>query len=143
MGRIVFRRRKSIWVYQLLLYIWLSIRQRIMLDVKNVDDYNLMFEVSVFEYIFFVEDIIFIENNVFFEIVVIVVQEKGIKKLLLKIWYLLDSFVWMELLFYFYCCWVIIVIIVLLLVLLWLVFCDNINSVFLVSVLFIDVLLQV
>ncbi len=80
MGRIAPRRRKSTRVYQPLLHTWLSIRQRIMPDAKNVDDHNLMSEVSASEHISPAEDITSTENNVSPETVATAAQEKGIKK---------------------------------------------------------------
>ncbi|EKN6161022.1 lysine transporter LysM, partial [Yersinia enterocolitica] len=133
MGRIAPRRRKSTRVYQPLLHTWLSIRQRIMPDAKNVDDHNLMSEVSASEHISPAEDIASTENNEFPETVTTAAQEKGIKKLLLKIWHLPDSFEWMEPLPLFHRRWIIIATTVLLLALLWPVSRDNTNNTFPVS----------
>ncbi|CCQ42251.1 LysM-like peptidoglycan-binding domain-containing protein [Yersinia enterocolitica] len=142
MGRIAPRRRKSTRVYQPLLHTWLSIRQRIMPDAKNVDDHNLMSEVSASEHISPAEDITSTENNVSPETVATAAQEKGIKKLLLKIWHLPDSFEWMEPLPNFHRRWVIIATAVLLLALLWPVSRDNTNNAFPVSAPSTDVPLQ-
>lgn len=133
MGRIAPRRRKSTRVYQPLLHTWLSIRQRIMPDAKNVDDHNLMSEVSASEHISPAEDIASTENNVSPETAVAATQEKGIKGLLLKVWHLPDRFEWMEPLPLFHRRWVIIATTVLLLALLWPVSRDNTNNTFPVS----------
>ncbi|HDL6512395.1 TPA: LysM-like peptidoglycan-binding domain-containing protein [Yersinia enterocolitica] len=133
MGRIAPRRRKSTRVYQPLLHTWLSIRQRIMPDAKNVDDHNLMSEVSASEHISPAEDIASTENNESPETVTTAAQEKGIKKLLLKIWHLPDSFEWMEPLPLFHRRWIIIATTVLLLALLWPVSRNNTNNTFPVS----------
>ncbi|WP_432322529.1 LysM-like peptidoglycan-binding domain-containing protein [Yersinia enterocolitica] len=133
MGRIAPRRRKSTRVYQPLLHTWLSIRQRIVPDAKNVDDHNLMSEVSASEHISPAEYIASTENNESPETVTTAAQEKGIKKLLLKIWHLPDSFEWMEPLPLFHRRWIIIATTVLLLALLWPVSRDNTNNTFPVS----------
>ncbi|WP_145556504.1 LysM-like peptidoglycan-binding domain-containing protein [Yersinia canariae] len=133
MGRIAPRRRKSTRVYQPLLRTWLSIRQKVMPEAKNIDEQNLMSEISASEHISPAEDIAATESNMPPETVAAAAPEKGIKGLLLKIWHLPDSFQWMEPLPLFHRRWVIIATAVLLLALLWPVSRDNTNNTFPVS----------
>jgi uncharacterized protein len=111
MGRIAPRKRKNNRVYQPLLHTWLIIRQKFMPNPKTADDHNLMPKVSASEYI--------TTPNGVTESVATPTQEKGIKGLLLKIWYLPDDLQWMEPLPLFHRRWVIIATTVLLLALLW------------------------
>lgn len=133
MGRIAPRRRKSTRVYQPLLHTWLNIRQRILPDAKTTDDQNLMSEVNASEHIAPAEDIAATENHVSPESTAAAAQETGIKRLLLKIWHLPDSFQWMEPLPFFHRRWIIIATTVLLLALLWPVSRDNTDHSFPVS----------